>query len=425
MDNKVKEFLDRHCLSPDSVSPESCAEQMLTHMKAGLSGNPIDMPMIPTYLKGISEIPLNKPVMVIDAGGTNYRCALAEFDESGCVISNIFKAKMPGTGSPVTWEKFIGFVADSLVPIAPQSETVGFCFSYDADITPEVDGIVHRIDKEVTVTGCEGKHIGRDLSAALEERGFPNRRVIIINDTVAALLGGLCAIDIDGYSDFIGMICGTGINTCAPAARSAVTKLNLDGDGTMLINFESGCYSGMPRGDIDQEVDAISNVPGEKIMEKMCSGAYVGKICKTAFLKAVCEGLLSDDILGNLALFDRYTGSLADSLAGETDEYGIFGNKDELRTAGEIARAVFERSARCMATVILAIMLMNGSGKSPEKPMCVCAEGSLISRSRFFLPELERCLESFSAGRYHRYAKIVLGNETTLPGSAVAALLNT
>lgn len=425
MNKSAQDFIRKHGLDPEAISPEKVAPKMLKNMLSGLSGKIIDMPMIPTFLKGMEPPPMHKPVMVIDAGGTNYRCALASFDESGCSISHLFKAKMPGTGDPVTWEEFIAFVADSLVPIASEADTVGFCFSYDAVITPEIDGIVNRIDKEVVVTGCEGKHVGEALSMALAERGFPGKRVLILNDTVAALLGGSAAIDVSRYSDFIGMICGTGINTCASASYDVISKLDLNGSGKMLINFESGSFAEIPAGDIDSAVDAASNNPGEKPMEKMCSGVYVGKICAEAFRTAVKEQLFPETVSQRLeAMSGKIGGKLADAWSQGIDSENIFDSAEQLEIASEIAKAIFRRSARCMASVILAIMLMNDSGRTSDRPMCVCAEGSLISRSTFFLPELKKCLKEMSEAGEPRFAEIVVGNETTLPGSAVAALLN-
>ncbi|MDO5445188.1 MAG: hypothetical protein Q4F31_06160 [Eubacteriales bacterium] len=425
MNKAAQEFIKKHGLDPEAISPEIIAPKMLENMLSGLAGNIVDMPMIPTFLKGMDTPPMNKPVMVIDAGGTNYRCALASFNESGCSISNLFKAKMPGTDKPVTWDEFIAFVADSLVPVASEADTVGFCFSYDAEITPNVDGIVNRIDKEVVVTGCEGKLVGEALSSALAQRGFPGKRVLILNDTVAALLGGSAAIDVSRYSDFVGMICGTGINTCASASYEKISKLDLSGSGKMLINFECGAFSGIPSGDVDLAVDAASHNPGEKPMEKMCSGVYVGKICAAAFKAAVGDQLFSEAVKGKLeAISEKIGGRLADEWAQGIDSENIFGSAEELEIASEIAKAVFRRSAHCMASVILAIMLLNDSGKTPDCPMCVCAEGSLISRSTYFLPELKKCLKEISEREEPRFAEIVVGNETTLPGSAVAALLN-
>ena len=69
-------------------------------------------------------------------------------------------------------------------------------------------------------------------------------------------------------------------------------------------------------------------------------------------------------------------------------------------------------------------MLLTGAGGDAEKPVCVCAEGSLVDKSRYFRPMLEDFLAEYAAGRLGKYAVMNVSRETTLPGSAAAALLN-
>ena len=423
--NPVNDFLVRHSLYPASVDPVSCSDKMLRHMKAGLAGEIIDMPMIPTYLKGVGTVPFGKKAIVIDAGGTNYRCAVAYFDAEGCHVENVRKCKMPGTESEVTWDEFISFVADSIMPFTEEADVVGFCFSYNADITPDMDGVVERIDKEVVVKGCEGKHIGASLLEELGRRGVYGKRVVILNDTVAALLGGSAMLDKSKYSDFIGMICGTGANTCASVSLRQIGKLHNDADGSMLINLESGSYNGMPCGDVDDAVDAASHQPGEKRMEKMCSGAYIGEVCRMAMKQAVAEGLIPESVFKNSLMIEPLNGAVVDNWACGNDPYHVFENAEQLSFARELCLAIFERSARCMATNILTILRLNGTGRTPDKPACICAEGSLVARSRYFLLFFQKSLNELNDGPDPRYVDVVLGNDTTLPGSAVAVLLNT
>ncbi len=420
----TKDFLIKHGLNPEVIDPLAESEKMLAHMQAGLSGNIIDMPMIPTYLKGTGAVPFRKNAIVIDAGGTNYRCALACFDEDGCHIDHIRKNKMPGTEAAVTWEAFIRFVADSIMPFTAEADLIGFCFSYNAEILPDMDGVVERIDKEVVITGCEGKKIGESLLAELESRGITGKKVIILNDTVAALLGGSATLNKEKYSDFIGMICGTGANTCASVALSKIEKLHINADGTMLINLESGNYSGMPAGDVDAAVDAASHVPGEKLMEKMCSGAYIGEVCRMAMKAAAEEGILPETVLSAISKIEHLNGAVVDNWACGDDPYHVFETTEQLSFAREVCLAIFERSARCMATNIISILRLNDAGKDPEHPACVCAEGSLVARSRYFLMFLQKSLNDLDQGENPRYVEVILGNDTTLPGSAVAALLN-
>ena len=421
----MKEFLIRHGLAPDMIDPALCSAKMLAHMEAGLRGEIIDIPMIPTYLRGEGAVPFRRNAIVIDAGGTNFRCALAFFDEEGCHVQYLRKCRMPGTEAAVTWEAFISFVADNIMPFTNDADVIGFCFSYSADITPDMDGIVEQIDKEVVITGCEGQRVGASLLAELESRGVKGKKVVVLNDTVAALLGGGSVLDRTRYSDSIGMICGTGINTCVSVAVKQIPKLFCDADGSMLINLESGCYSGMPSGDVDAALDAASHAPGEKLMEKMCSGAYVGEICHKAIAAGVKDGFLPETVLDRIDKIESLNGAVVDAWACGDDPYQVFENPEQLAFAREICLAIFERSARCMASNILAILRLNGTGKDKEKPACVCAEGSLIARSRYFLLFLQKSLNELQQGDDPRYVEVVLGKDTTLPGSAVAALLNT
>ena len=62
--------------------------------------------------------------------------ALVRFEEDGCHVSELSKCRMPGVGEPCTWEEFISFVADRIEPLMGRAESIGFCFSYSADITP-------------------------------------------------------------------------------------------------------------------------------------------------------------------------------------------------------------------------------------------------------------------------------------------------
>ena len=185
----AQEFLIRHNMSPEQIDPAFYGPQMAKSMEEGLEKDGCMLPMIPTYLKNSGEVPQDVSAVVIDAGGTNYRCALARFSGGKCVISEMKKMPMPGIGKSATWEEFICFVADSIMSYMDRADKIGFCFSYSADITPEIDGRVIRIDKEVVVTGSEGKLVGASLLAELERRGCTGKSVVILNDTAAVLLG--------------------------------------------------------------------------------------------------------------------------------------------------------------------------------------------------------------------------------------------
>ena len=75
----AREFLEKYGMSPERIAPARDAVAMCEAMERGLRGEPSPFPMIPTYLSDEGEIPLDRPCVVIDAGGTNFRRALVTF----------------------------------------------------------------------------------------------------------------------------------------------------------------------------------------------------------------------------------------------------------------------------------------------------------------------------------------------------------
>ena len=409
-------------MSPESIDPAVFAPKMAESMAEGLAADGCNLPMIPTYLKNSGAVPRGENAVVIDAGGTNFRCALARFTETGCEISELKKMPMPGIGMSATWEEFISFVADAVMPYMDRADKIGFCFSYSADITPEIDGRVIRIDKEVVITGAEGKLVGASLIEELARRGCRGKSAVILNDTAAVLLGVSAALDKEKYGGFIGQINGTGTNTCCIVPLERIGKLRTAGKDGVIVNIESGLYDGLPRGDFDRELDRESNNPGLKHLEKMTSGVYLGALSRKIFRAAAEEGVLSAECAAKIASLGLFNASTVDRLAGgaAAEELGL--GEEEARFVQEVCVALFDRSARCMCTNLTAIALLTGEGR--DKPICVCAEGSLVQKSRYFRPLLEKYLEEYALGVFGRKLELTVGYETTLPGAAAAVLLN-
>lgn len=421
--SKAKEFLERHGMSPERIQPARDAEAMAIEMELGLMGAPSSLAMIPTYLSDEGEIPLNTPVAVIDAGGTNFRSALVRFTEEGCRVERMEKRKMPGIDKPATWEEFIAFAADGIEPFMAETDRIGFCFSYQAEITPEMDGLVDRIDKEVVITGCEGQLVGASLLKELEKRGITGKKVVILNDTVAVLLGGL-ALSGRASGEPVGQVSGTGSNTCCVLPTVRIGKLEQDSLRRMVVNLESGMYDGLPEGDQDRILDRMSHNPGSKAFEKMTAGVYLGELCHLLLLDAAKEGELSAESAEKVRALGHIDSAVIDAWACGEDLDSIAVGAEDQAFVREICTAVFRRSARCMCTNLAAILMLNGGGVDPEKPARICAEGSLVQKGRVYRPELERLLREEIGGKMGLATVLIVGEETTLPGSAAAALLN-
>jgi len=418
----AEQYLLDNKMNPTAIEPGKLAVTFAEAMENGLKGNGC-LPMIPTYLSNDGVVPLNKPAVIIDAGGTNFRSALVTFTGNGFTTEKITKKKMPGIGAPATWEEFISFVADNIEELMPYTDKIGFCFSYSADITEDIDGKVIRIDKEVVITGSAGKLVGASLSAELAKRGYPGKRVVILNDTAAVLIGGSSILQKDLYDDFIGQVSGTGTNTCCILPTNRIGKLNNPSDAPIIVNLESGLFDKMELGRFDVELDKYSNNPGLKYLEKMTAGVYLGDLVTRMILDAAQSGLISAVCADKLNALGKIDSSFIDKWSVGVELEEVAQTKEDGAFIQEVCAAMFERSARLMCTNLLGILLCTGKGKA-GKPVGICAEGSLVQKSRLYKGMLEGFLKKYATEENGIACELIIGDGSTVPGSAAAALLN-
>lgn len=418
------DFLVKHHMEPERIVPAELAGAMAEDMRRGLKGEKSSLPMIATYLSNDGTVPEGACAAVIDAGGTNFRSALVRFTPDGYQVEELGRWKMPGIDKPCTWNEFIAFTADHIQHLMDRTDVIGFCFSYNAEITPDMDGKVKRIDKEVVISGCENQLVAASLKEELSRRGIEGKKIVILNDTAAALLGGTVTLDKSAYSGFIGQISGTGTNTCTSVPREMIEKLGLKGSRGMLVNLESGMYNGIESGDFDLLLDRESNNPGDKDFEKKTAGVYLGELCRLMLLAAGEEGFISADSLEKARALGHIDSAVIDAWSAGDRLDEIAANPADGDFAQELSLSLFQRSARCMCVNLLAIALLIGAGKEADKPVCVCAEGSLVQRSHYYRPTLEKLLDTEGREKLGLHFRLFVGSETTLPGSAAAALLN-
>ena len=271
-----------------------------------------------------------------------------------------------------------------------------------------MDGKVHRIDKEVVITGCEGQLVGASLLSELERRGITGKRVVILNDTVAVLLGGLAGEQTEGGCA-VGQVSGTGTNTCCALPVNRIGKLGRGDSRRMIVNLESGMYDGIPQGDFDREMDRASNNPGIKHFEKLTAGVYLGELCRRMLRAAAEEGELSPETAAKVNALGWIDSAVIDAWAmGEGLEQIAVGEADTAFVQ-TLCRSMFERSARCMCVNLAGIFLLCG-----EKQGRVCAEGSLVQKGRVYRPMLEALIHQEIEEKLGFQVRFAVGQETTL-----------
>jgi hexokinase len=434
---KTSRFLESHGLHPESVDLDRELRTFIREMEEGLSGH-TSLKMITTYVSPDGEIPVGRPVIAIDAGGTNFRVALVTFDEKRSpVIEDLKVYPMPGTQGELDCDAFYRTMASYVLPLADRSDHIGFCFSFPVEMQPDKDGRLIQFNKEVRVTGAVGQLVGENLRKALADLGTKGEKsVVILNDTVATLLGGKAAFPDRRFDGTIGYILGTGTNSAYAEDNARIVKApTLRGKpGTTLVNMESGGYAGYPQSPIDKALDATLSDPGVHTFEKMISGAYQGGLLLHTIAAAAKDGLFSPKAARAFAalpslssreidLFCFYPFDPRNVLAGCVGGGNSVEEAADRQVLYHLVDALFERAARLVAVNLAAAIVHIGRGTDPCLPVCISAEGTTFYKSKLFRGKLDHYVKTFLNDRLGIYCDFVQADKSTLIGTAIAGLI--
>ncbi|NSW93999.1 MAG: hexokinase, partial [Bacteroidales bacterium] len=375
----VDDFLVKHKLRASDIDIEELVKVFTEDMIAGLEGKEGALRMIPTYIEAENDFLKDTPVLAIDAGGTNFRAALITVKSSGEVlISDTINYRMPGLGGEISATEFFNTIADYLKPLANKVERIGFCFSYPTEILPDKDGRLIQFCKEVQAPEVEGMVIGKNL---LKSLGSPEKRIVLLNDTVATLLAGKSASFGKSYDSYIGFILGTGTNTCYIENNSKILKKPyLDQNKSQIINIESGDFGRPPRQELDILFDNATLNPGSYKFEKMISGGYFGGLSLFVLKTAAKEGIFTEAT--SRALMDLKDVSTGEVNAFVSGDYAngrilsdIIEHQADIKASKLIIESLIDRASKLVAGSMSAVILKCGKGKSSDKPILITAEG--------------------------------------------------
>ena len=431
--DKVRRFLKDNEMYYEDIDMDACCDIFIEEMQAGLEGRDSSLAMIPTYIEVGRDIPAAKPVIVLDAGGTNFRVATVYFDETGkSVIENFIQKPMPGLDKEAGKKEFFGTIVKYMTDVINVSSSVGFCFSYPTEILPSKDGRLIRFCKEVKAKEVEGELIGENLVTAIEATGYKgSKRIVIMNDTVATLLAGISAFPNRNFDSYVGFILGTGSNCCYIESNQNITKKpGLISDREQIINVESGSFAKAPRGRIDQKLDESTLDPGGYTFEKMFSGGYLGSLCLKTIREAGGQGLFSKEMAEELlAIEDLQTidvNSFMRFPQGDSPLAAICtkGIEHDSAAVWYVLDALIERAAKFTAILLSSTVLKTDKGKNPCMPVCITAEGTTFYELISLKAKVELYLKSFLEEKHNRFFEIASVENATLIGAAIAGLTN-
>ena len=427
---KSEAFLIRWGVSPSSIDMGQLLSQFKDEMEKGLEEDgKSSLQMIPTYTKVVDKVKKGQSVIVLDAGGTNFRTCLVSFDEQGKAhIEDFRKTAMPGVKEEVTAKQFFTTFADEVERLIDKSDYIGFCFSYAATITEDHDGIPIVFSKEIKAPEVIGQPVGANLLGELARRGYDvsKKKVAVLNDTVATLLAGTAASSEVEYSGYIGFILGTGTNTAYVEQNARIGKIR-GHEGSQIINIESGNFDYCP-GPLDRAFFESTKHPQQYHLEKMISGAYLGPLSNIVIGKAIEEGLLSPTFAER---FKRVAPINTTVMSNYLEmpfnkEYALVacceGSEDDAIALWTIINSIIEKAGKLTAANLAATVLKSGAGRDPRRPVCINADGTTFYKTEYLKKYTEYYLHKHLQLERKRYYRFVRIDDSPTIGAAIAGL---
>ncbi len=432
-DEKIKDFLTAHKQHETNIDEDKAFDDLAGDIEKGLKGQESSLAMIPTYLTTDIKIIKNKTNILIDAGGTNFRCCAGSFDDKGKpVFSSMRKDIMPGVKSEVSKDEFYARIASCVQPLLNKGQNIGFCFSYEVDMNPNLDGRACNFSKEIKASQVAGTLVGQSTLDAIKKYDEKKRKIVILNDTVAALLGGIGITDSENYSRYIGYIYGTGTNVSYIEDNANIKKLKGLKEGKMIINTETGNFDKFTRGDFDDAVDGASMRKGEQLAEKMSSGRYISLLFKEALRAALAEGMfmpiapIEEKFFSALPQSPQYvdTALLSKFLSGDSlafSKFSAYFSPKDLIGIRALAIQLIDRAAKVGALMVGAFAL-KGKQSGDDKPVGVVAEGTTFFKLYGFRERFEKHLTQMLDKRGVKYT-LISGQELNMVGTLVASMV--
>ena len=443
--NKVTDFLKNHGMDYEDIDIDENCNIFLEEMKKGLTGQDSSLAMLPNYIETERDIPKDKPVIVMDAGGTNFRVATVYFDKDGKPVickengeslgekDKLEPYEMPGVKQEVSKEKFFNIMAGYIKNLIHKSGHIGFCFSYPIEMFPNKDGRVLHFSKEIRAKEVLGEMIGENLNLAIQTLGQEGKKqIVLLNDTVTALLAGRSSFPDRTFDTYIGFILGTGTNCSYVEQNANITKTKgLDPTKNQIVNVESGGFAKAPRGTIDERFDASSMSPGMYTFEKMISGAYLGPLCMKVIQVVAEEGLFSDTSAEKLKKVNKIsTKDVSDFMCSPTSNANPLSSAvdgaavEDTVTLYYLVDRLVERAAKLTAINLSSVAIKSGKGQNPSRPLCIVAEGTTFYHLKSLKQRVQYYLKQYLENEKNIYYEIVSVDNATLIGAAIAGLTN-
>ena len=279
------------------------------------------------------------------------------------------------------------------------------------EITEDGDGKILRFSKEIKAQDAVGSYIAKELSAELKAQGWKKIKTInVLNDTSALLLSSFTDSR-QNWQSRIAFILGTGMNSAY--------ILN-----SRIIVTECGMFSSLPQSDFDKLVDSKTTQPGLSVIEKMCSGVYLGEIAEQMIRAACKEGLFTAVFTNAISKLKTIPTSCFDGLFIKNKQTKLSeilkkGTDEDAEILKELIKSIILRSAKLSSQAIYAAIVCADKEKE-EFPVCITCNGSTFWKT----PLLKEAVESELSSLLKQPFKIIQIDDDITKGSFAAAFIS-
>ncbi|KAI4453238.1 lactate racemase n-terminal domain [Holotrichia oblita] len=326
---------------------ETIASNFSKSMLNGLKAEPSSLKMLPSFIKNPTGREKGD-FLAIDFGGSNVRVVKIRLDgQRGFEVLDrrSFALKDPQgfydyTSSKTTAANLFDFIVLKIKEIAPDTKNnplfLGLTFSFPCHQKSLTEAVLIKWTKELETAGAEGQDIaGADIAS----------------------------------------ICGTGHNTCYLETNHPLTNQ------PMIVNMESGNFANVPQTVYDKELDKNSENPGGQLLEKLCSGHYLGEILRLVIKDRLGGVSVPYDLKGEDLALLVVENKCTDSKIKEilTTKLGFEALADQdLICIRQTAVMIIKRSARLVAATFMGTLKTIDS--KLVKSHVIAIDGSLYEK---------------------------------------------
>lgn len=417
---------------PDGIGEE--VDVYLGEMERKLADPGLIREMMPSFIAAGGRIATDRPVIAVDAGGTNLRVAVVTLRSGApATITRYSSHPMPGSRGRVGKREFFDACITHLAGVIDESDAIGVCFSYPLVMNSCRDGRLLQWSKQIDIDDIVDTDLGSGLRQALVDGGHRgDKDITLLNDSTSALLSGLAEDGGSGCSAVVGFILGTGMNMAYAEDCRNIAKLGDGGDlDTMIINMEGSRYDKFPRTPIDVKMDRGLSDPDDYPFDKMVGGKYLGLLSFTLIRDAVEKGVFSPAFAAATSTIEvletrdlvRYWDSTSSS-PGRLADLAKAGTPTDRAVLDALIESVVERAARYCAAALCAVIRKSCRGNDTEKPIRVVVEGGTYRNFRRLRERMHAHMEAYFAANGGMTCEFVMPDNAALVGAAVAALLS-